>query len=463
MKRLLFLGVVILTLAIAAGSIFASAVPRRDERNIFSDVSGHWAEASIYALSESGAFSGIEGDKFMPDADVDRKQFFYWLNKALNIEIMYFDVPEVSEFFNDVKNDEWYAGALCNLATLGIIDYRDSFKPDSALTREEMVHFIMNAYRYKLNTTIKRSDYFLESFPDKDKVETIYRDEMGEAVRIGFIVGRDKTTLSSGKNATRAEAATVIGRLTAFLEENESLIKVNAKIERSGESLVMRLAITNKTGYDVVINHPSGQKYDFVLYDAGKNEIYRWSDGMVFTMAQIKTVIKAGATVEFKEKVNYIAHRGIPDRAAYLKAYIMGSSEDFTINTAGYMAALREDDAVKVEPGVEIDGKLFKLKLAVTNNSGSNIEISFNTPLKADFALLDSNRKEIWRWSDGLYFTQALSRIIVAPGKTEEFSVELDIEADKEILDKAVYLKAYVKGTSNAFEINPDGYEIKIK
>jgi len=87
----------------------------------------------------------------LPDREIKRSEFIVALHKAAEIKINYFKVPDINEFFDDVKNEDWYASTLYDLASLNIVDDREKFRPNDLITREEMVHYLVNTYKYKLN------------------------------------------------------------------------------------------------------------------------------------------------------------------------------------------------------------------------------------------------------------------------------------------------------------------------
>lgn len=76
------------------------------------------------------------------------------------------------------------------------------------------------------------------------------------------------------------------------------------------------------------------------------------------------------------------------------------------------------------------------------------IKITFPTSQQYDFILYDRNKKEIYRWSEGLSFTNSLTDIMLKPGEVKRFS-ETKIIATKEdslILSQARYFKAEIPG-----------------
>ena len=63
----------------------------------------------------------------------------------------------------------------------------------------------------------------------------------------------------------------------------------------------------------------------------------------------------------------------------------------------------------------EKSGRLL-LKLTVRNEGTEAYTVAHPTGQNYDFALLDAKGREIWRWSDGMAFTQAQQTYTLAPG-----------------------------------------------
>ena len=55
--------------------------------------------------------------------------------------------------FADVAEDSWYAAYVKAALDMGIISKADNFRPDDAITREEMCEILISAYE-KLNGEI---------------------------------------------------------------------------------------------------------------------------------------------------------------------------------------------------------------------------------------------------------------------------------------------------------------------
>lgn len=77
------------------------------------------------------------------------------------------------------------------------------------------------------------------------------------------------------------------------------------------------------------------------------------------------------------------------------------------------------DTALEVTVG---DGVAFSF--SIVNAGDTPIELTFRDGCRADFAVVDADDGEIWRYSDGRAFTQALATADLQPGETASFEAE---------------------------------------
>lgn len=66
------------------------------------------------------------------------------------------------------------------------------------------------------------------------------------------------------------------------------------------------------------------------------------------------------------------------------------------------------------------------LVLEAHNAGETPLALEFATARTHDFAVLDSQGLEVWRWSQGRLFAQALAEIELAPGETRRFAASWD-------------------------------------
>lgn len=86
------------------------------------------------------------------------------------------------------------------------------------------------------------------------------------------------------------------------------------------------------------------------------------------------------------------------------------SSRNIPVPEGGYGVML----AVEGPTGAEAD--TLRMTLVVFNRSATDLAFQFSSGQRYDFAIIDSTGSEVWRWSEGQLFTQALGSETVAPG-----------------------------------------------
>lgn len=61
----------------------------------------------------------------------------------------------------------------------------------------------------------------------------------------------------------------------------------------------------------------------------------------MFTMALTYSKIEAGESVVYTETLSGDQYKAIKDKIAYMKAYVIGTSDEFTLDTQGYEVVLK--------------------------------------------------------------------------------------------------------------------------
>lgn len=338
---------IILIFTLIAAMVFSSiltfADKTADKQNMglkFTDIAGHWAEGSINKVIDIALYSDKDG-KFYPDKAITKAEFILMLHKSLDLNINYFKAPDITEYFDDVKNEDIYASALYDLITVNIVDDKEQFYPTKNLTREEMVNYIMNTYKYKMGENYRMIKIVLKPFADDKEINVMYNGVVARAENMGIIKRPASNKFFPKHDATRAQVATVIDRLFVQLEKEVSMVKVMPSVESKDGVLKMKLTIINNTNKQITINHTSGQKFDFQLLDANKAVLYTWSADKLFIMALTETIIEPGKSVEFSADVEKEMLADFSTKPAYVNAKIVGSSKDFVIHSNGYEVEIK--------------------------------------------------------------------------------------------------------------------------
>lgn len=344
MKKTILALILVLAVMLSGTATFAQSSVTVKDSDItkFTDIAGHWAEAAIKKIADKNKAKDKKV-KFQPGRPITRSEFAVMLHDALDIEINYFKAPEISDYFTDVKKDAPYANVVIDLVTANILDDEGKiFNPDGKLPREQMVHYIINALKYKLGDVFAYIKIKAPDFKDFDEVTPIYSGDVAYATYFKLITGYGKNVFKPKANATRAEAAKVISNLVEYIEkvnQDKVTIKLEAKIKN--DSLVMKIRLTNNTANDIILKYTSGQKFDFKLLDANRKELYVWSADKLFIMAESNETLGAGKTIEYSDTLSSDAFKAIKDKVVYLRAYSTAKSDSFTVNPEGYEIKLK--------------------------------------------------------------------------------------------------------------------------
>jgi len=161
----------------------------------YTDIEGHFAEKQIRVLADFGIY--LEGSEFRPDDAIVQKEFLALLAKTLN-----YYAPVITEKSSRDEIDELYA----YLIREGVVrEYEKA--PDSVVTREEAVKYMIRALKYDRVAEIR--GIFSVSFGDSDSISGDLYGYVAIASGLGIVKG-DGVYFRPKKNTTRAEAAVMI-------------------------------------------------------------------------------------------------------------------------------------------------------------------------------------------------------------------------------------------------------------
>jgi hypothetical protein len=94
------------------------------------------------------------------------------------------------------------------------------------------------------------------------------------------------------------------------------------------ESVKFALRVVNNTKKMVEIHFPDGQTHDFIVKDSTDKEIWRWSEGRMFTQAMRSKTLKGKDETVFEESWETKGHHGSFTAIAILR------SENFPVETS---------------------------------------------------------------------------------------------------------------------------------
>ena len=179
-----------------------------DVSDIFVDVAPNaWYKDAVQYAYVGGLMTGVSDTEFAPEATTTRAMIVSILARLEGV------TTAEAAGFADV-DDEWYATAVNWAANVGVVNgYEDNtFRPNTAITREQLAAILMNYAAYKGEDVSNRAD--LTSYTDQPS--TWAQEAMQWAVAEGLISGVTADTLQPQGAATRAQVAAILQR---FLSE----------------------------------------------------------------------------------------------------------------------------------------------------------------------------------------------------------------------------------------------------
>jgi len=181
----------------------------------FSDISTHWAKANIEAAVQAKYVSGYPDRTFKPDAKVSRAEFLAIVTRASRLP-----AAAAVEPFEDVAANHWAVDAINKGIGMGFInpvDFGKTFAPDKALTRAEMVKWLVSglakadaSFVDALRDTRETILPFTEYFPGKFKEADIPYIAVSRGT--GLVGGFPDGSFGPDRTTTRAEVVVLLER-----------------------------------------------------------------------------------------------------------------------------------------------------------------------------------------------------------------------------------------------------------
>jgi len=210
MKRLI-------SVVTAVAMVLGGAIPSAIAAGGFTDIGNHWAKVLITGAVAAGYVKGYPDGTFKPDAGVTRAEFLAIVTRASKLP-----AADGEEPFNDVDASHWAVDAIERGIGMGFIspgDFGGKFEPDKALTRAEMVKWLVSglakadsSFGDALKDTQNTILPFTEYFPGKFKKADI--PYIAVARGVGLVGGFPDGSFGPDRTTTRAE---VVALLTRYL------------------------------------------------------------------------------------------------------------------------------------------------------------------------------------------------------------------------------------------------------
>lgn len=182
--------------------------PAANER--FADVHhGDWFYEAVEYCASRGFMAGTDNGIFSPNVA---------LSRAMVAQILYAMENKPAGApggkFSDVPDSAWFAAAVNWCAQAGVVAGMDdgTFAPDANVTREQLATMLCSYTRFKGKDATATGN--IDQFSDVGRVSSWATDNVKWAVGHGIMAGKDGNVIDPTGNATRAEMAQMIYRLT---------------------------------------------------------------------------------------------------------------------------------------------------------------------------------------------------------------------------------------------------------
>ena len=180
----------------------------------FTDVNeGDWFYDVVLYAYDNGLMTGVSATEFAPNQTTTRGMIVSMLARLEGV------TSAEDAGFADVAANDWYATAVNWAASVGVVNgYEDdTFRPNNAITREQMAAILYNYADYKGYDVSARAD--LSDYADAASISSWAEDVLSWANAEGLINGMTATTIDPQGATTRAQTAAMFER---FLTAHEA-------------------------------------------------------------------------------------------------------------------------------------------------------------------------------------------------------------------------------------------------
>ena len=175
-----------------------------------------WYSAAVEYVRERGWMEGVGGGAFDPKGTVTRGMFVTILARYAGVEL-----DNDSPAFSDTTAGRWYTGAAAWAAENGIAAGvgSDCFAPNRPLTRQDMALML---YRFVDVMGLNLPNNLDRAFSDltSGELASYARPAVVYCAGTGLLTGFEDSSFRPLSTATRAQAAAILARLDALVQEN---------------------------------------------------------------------------------------------------------------------------------------------------------------------------------------------------------------------------------------------------
>lgn len=169
------------------------------------DMTKWYAKAVEFAVTND-LFNGVSSNRFDPNGSMTRAMLVTVLARLDGVSVD----NNMRCSFTDVKQGQWYTGAVIWASKKGIVNGvgNNKFNPDGTVTREQVAAILFRYAGFKGIETNERAD--LSVFEDAGKISAYAEEAMAWINGVQIIKGVSATKIAPGDNCTRAQVAEML-------------------------------------------------------------------------------------------------------------------------------------------------------------------------------------------------------------------------------------------------------------
>lgn len=241
------------------GLLSISNIPAMAGWGDFTDVSGHWAEASLESAYMNGLIKGYPNSCIKPDQNISKAESLAMLTRVLRAEGV------DGESNAEVSSGVWYYGVVGQAVAMSIIKKSELSSLEDAVSREEVFLLIGRAFQL---IAAEQDVAVLTQYTDSGQISYSARDAVAALAQRGYVIGYNGE-LKPRDSITRAEMVTVLERIVGnymLPEEVTSEVTGGVSIPAGTKTGVNLSDLTLHT--DVLVN---GEGSGLTLNDVHSN------------------------------------------------------------------------------------------------------------------------------------------------------------------------------------------------
>ncbi len=170
-----------------------------------------WAYDSILRMDKAGVLDSNAYHYYHPERNITRGDFAMFLVRALGLK-----ADNATCTFTDVLPNVTYAKEVAIGQTLGILKGSGdgTFRPEEPISRQDFMVICARGMRLVRENGLAGGD--LSAFSDAALVADYAAEDIMAMINAGIVKGNADGTINPLGNATRAEAAVIMDRITAW-------------------------------------------------------------------------------------------------------------------------------------------------------------------------------------------------------------------------------------------------------